>query len=117
MKREKDGPNMVIIIGIPIIVVGAAVALFLILNPLGARSAGGKAITLSQYEEVQKGMSYARTIDILGAGELQSEKGEKGSASYLAIYSWKGLEDKSKAVIVFSGARVASKTYIGLTNG
>jgi hypothetical protein len=119
MKKEREGPNKLLIIGIPVLAVCAAVAVLLILNPCGIGKTGkdGKAITLSQYEEVKRGMSYEQVTDILGTkGELQSETGEKGSESYLTVYAWKGLADDSKAVIVFSGGKVASKTHIGLTD-
>lgn len=74
------------------------------------------SIDLSDYEQVQKGMSYTQVVDILGMdGALQSESGEKGDKNYMSIYRWPGEQTDAGAVILFLGDCVSVKTNAGLT--
>jgi hypothetical protein len=75
-------------------------------------------ITLAQFKQVEKGMTFEEVAALLGSeGTLQSEAGEKDSESYLAVYAWRGAAEKSKAVVVFTGGKAASMTQLGLTDG
>jgi hypothetical protein len=121
MKTGNKNPRIALFVGIPVLLVAIGVTVFLLLNPPGGGKSGGdtapKTITLAQYNQVEKGMGYSQAVEILGTeGILQSEAGEKGSDSYLAVYLWKGKPDNSRAVMVFTGDKMAAKTHVGITD-
>jgi hypothetical protein len=124
MKTGNKKLRISLFIGIPVLLAVIGIAMFLSLNPPGSggeNSGGGganpKIITLAQYNQVEKGMSYSQVVEILGTeGALQSEAGEKGSDSYLTVYLWKGKLDNSRAVMVFTGDKMAAKTHVGITD-
>jgi hypothetical protein len=119
-KPERKKPKTALLVGLPVLAVAAAAALILIFNPFGwgeGEKDGDTRITLSQYSEIERGMSYSEVTELLGSeGVLRSETGDPDSASYLTVYRWEGLNEDSQAIVVFSGGMVASKTHLGLSD-
>lgn len=119
-KPTRKNPKTALLIILPVLVVAAAAALILIFNPFGwgeGEKDGDTRITLSQYSEIERGMSYSEVTELLGSeGVLRSETGDPDSASYLTVYRWEGLNEDSQAIVVFSGGMVASKTHLGLSD-
>lgn len=115
----KKKTKLTLFIGIPVIVLAAAITLFLALGGAGSPSDkpdGSKTITIAQYNKIEKGMSYAEVKALIGLdGALQSEAGEKGTDTYVATYVWKGKTANAVAVIMFQGDKMASKTQVGIT--
>jgi hypothetical protein len=125
IKRNHKKRRLALLIGIPVLLAVVGVALFVLLaHPFGTdngeKNGSGnetKTITLAQYGKVEKGMTYAQVVEILGSeGALQSEAGEKDSADHMTVYLWKGKNDDSRAVMVFTGEKMASKTHVGITD-
>jgi hypothetical protein len=122
-KRLKRG----LIIGVPVLaVIAAALILFLpngVLNksadsPGVTNSDGQTVITLTQYNKVTKGQTYEEIKNIMGTeGELVIDEGQTESPSeYLKTYRWYGKTKNAFAIMTFIDGKMASKTYIGLTD-
>jgi len=103
--------KLILCIALPL-VIGAGLILFFVLGGGGREAV---PLTLARYEEVEQGMLYEDVVAMLGNGILDSETGEKGDDSHLAVYIWPGENEGSRAVIIFHGGRVASMTYQGLS--
>ena len=74
-------------------------------------------VTLSQYEQIQKGQSYDEVFAILGSkGVMSSGEGDTNDPDYIVSYNWFGSKPGSVAVVVFHGGKVSYKTYLGLTD-
>ena len=101
-----------IIIGVPVLLIAIGLGLFF--TP-GNPFEKSKPITLAQYEQIEREMSYKEVVSILGKGTLDSNEGKKGSKDQISIYVWNGKTESSRAVVVFHGGLVASKTHVGLT--
>ena len=108
-----------LIIGIPVLLIAIGLTLFLTLGSSGDKDNPDNrpTITLSQYEQLEKDMTYEQVVEILGSdGTLQSANGEKGEADYIATYIWHGKDENARAVITFNGNLLGAKTYVGLTD-
>ena len=110
-----------LIIGIPVILlIVAGVTAFFMLDKDNNTPSGDEApltVTLSQYEQVQKGQSYDEVFKILGSNAtISSEEGDKNAPDYIISYNWVGKTPGSIAVVVFHGGQVSYKTYVGLTD-
>ena len=101
------------IIGIPVLLIAIGLGIFFTLG--GNLDGKSTPVTLAQYEQVQREMPYKDVISILGKGTLDSETGKKGSEDHTSIYVWSGKTENSRAVVVFHGGLVASKTQVGLS--
>lgn len=76
-------------------------------------SSNSVEVTLSQYDQVQTGMSYDEVKNIFGGdGQLTSETSISGTSSQL--YQWNGKSLGSNCVITFSDSKVLSKSQFGL---
>ena len=112
LKTLDNKKKMGLFIGVPVILVAIGVALFFILS--GPKEPA--TIVLSQYNQLEKGITYEETTKILKSkGTLQAESGEKDSASYMTTYIWQGKGSNARAVVTFHGNKLAAKTHIGLT--
>ena len=104
-----------LIIGVSVVIIGIGLTLFLTLSKV--ISGNNPIITLSQYEQLEKDMTYDKAVEILGSnGTLQANDIVKVSADYIVTYVWYGKNEGSKAVITFNRNLLGAKTYIGLTD-
>lgn len=70
-------------------------------------------VTLSQYNQIEEGMTYEKVVEIFGGeGEVVSEGSLADAAS--AVYIWKGGDGISNATITFYNNAVFSKAETGL---
>ena len=108
-----------LLIGVPVLLIAVGLTLFFTLriNSGNGNLDSNPAITLSQYNQLEKGMTYKQVSEILGSdGTLQSENGVKDNGGYIATYVWYGKTKNAKAVITFNGDLLGVMTYIGLTD-
>lgn len=113
---QKNSPLTIAIMIIAFCFLGFAIWFFVSSgNNTRTKSTVGK-ITLSQYNQIENGMTYEEVKQIIGSdGELFSEVGEKGTEYYTAIYVWDGTEIGSSASFSFQNNKLEIKTQIGLS--
>lgn len=81
--------------------------------PTTTPAPGGVTITLSEFDQLQPGMTYERVVAIVGGeGTVQSQY-ESGSFNSIS-YEWKGEDEFSTALVSFQDGGLNSKNQFGL---
>ncbi|WP_372632897.1 hypothetical protein [Cohnella sp.] len=72
-------------------------------------------ITKEKYDNVSNGMTYEEVIGIVGGeGEVATETGEKGTATYGMSVMYQGKGGVGNASFIFIGDKLRSKSQHGL---
>ena len=117
--------KLCLLIGIPVVILAvAALVLFL---PGGLLNSNEEivnperpTITLAQYNNVNRGMTYEEVKEVFKSDGLvfqgeQGEEPESAEEAYMVIYVWFGKLDGSTATLTFVGGNLSHKTHVGLT--
>lgn len=104
-------------IGTASIGIGSIVAVLIVIISTIATNIDGSLITLSEFNDIQNGMTYEQVCEIIGdSGELLSEVDLGIGSEYATeIYVWEGHGGLgANANVTFQGGVVVSKAQIGL---
>jgi len=76
----------------------------------------GETITLSEFNQISNGMTYAQVSSIVGGeGNLQSELGEVGTQFHTVGYGYDGEGSMgANAILMFQGGKLSMKSQHGL---
>lgn len=111
VKASKSKAPLVIIVVILAIVVIAIVAIIITMP------SSSSAISLTEFNSIQNGMSYEQVCDVIGGpGELLSDSDLGIDSEYATqVYKWDGNGSVgANANITFQGGVVISKAQFGL---
>lgn len=104
--------------GASILCAGIVIALIIFIASMFTNSS--EKLTLSKYNQIENGMTYAQVVNIIGCeGEVEVESGKEGTSLHTISYRYMG-SDKVKgslganASFMFQGGELVMKAQLGL---